>query len=526
MACRGSCCTRRGRLQTRATAGGCHSRWGVRGACAQRLQVGGVGRRGGRRKGGGQRGWAAPRSAAASRDHITLAAPSALTRAHSPRTRAVTASLVVVVRILLRLLEPRDKGLGGLAHLAAELLLGALLVPLDDRLLLEEVDVIQGLEDGGRLLEQALRVRRLAHQLLDEREQMLLRLGLVGRRLEQLGEELGLRLQLLHGILVEVALKDETEEVVGLQLVLLRHAHQRLDALVEDLLGHRLLDLLADPVLLELKLVHAQLFRLLLHLLQQRVLLRLALGDGLVRHVHRPIAVVVVVVVVGGRRAGGGGGRHLLFLLLLLLLLSGVLGLLLLALVGLLLLLLGQAHAAHHHAALVVGRVVQDVRRQLVPHVRHAVVAARLAVKVDVLLLDLHRRLRQLAARAQHPLLDELVGLLLQHRRFVPAGDRARALVHVEPRHVRAQFDRAVLGQVLRRPLQRLCDVGRVREHSALAVAAPLLLADDRRHLVAICRVVPTTDVDKRHLFLICVIFLVVRPGGSARISLSSGRVA
>ena len=38
-----------------------------------------------------------------------------------------------------------------------------------------------------------------------------------------------------------------------LQLVLLRDAHERLDALVEGLLAHRLNDFLADLVLLELR---------------------------------------------------------------------------------------------------------------------------------------------------------------------------------------------------------------------------------------------------------------------------------
>ena len=47
-----------------------------------------------------------------------------------------------------------DKGRGRLAHGLAELLLGALVEPLDDHVLLDEVDVVEHLEQVGRLLEQ------------------------------------------------------------------------------------------------------------------------------------------------------------------------------------------------------------------------------------------------------------------------------------------------------------------------------------------------------------------------------------
>ena len=43
---------------------------------------------------------------------------------------------------------------------------------------LEEVDVVERLEDDGRLLEEDLRVGRLAHELLGAGDEQLLRLGL------------------------------------------------------------------------------------------------------------------------------------------------------------------------------------------------------------------------------------------------------------------------------------------------------------------------------------------------------------
>lgn len=47
---------------------------------------------------------------------------------------------------------------------------------------LEYVDVVQGLHDDRRLLEQCVLLGRFTHQLLDEGEQMLLRLRLRTRR--------------------------------------------------------------------------------------------------------------------------------------------------------------------------------------------------------------------------------------------------------------------------------------------------------------------------------------------------------
>ena len=63
----------------------------------------------------------------------------------------------VVVRIFfLSLLEPVDKRLRGPSHLASSLLLAALLVPREKDFLLEQVDIIECLEQVGRLAEQRL----------------------------------------------------------------------------------------------------------------------------------------------------------------------------------------------------------------------------------------------------------------------------------------------------------------------------------------------------------------------------------
>ena len=65
-----------------------------------------------------------------------------------------------LVRIfLLSLLEPVDKGLRGPSHLASSLLLAALLVPREKDFLLEQVDIIECLEQVGRLAEQRLEVK-------------------------------------------------------------------------------------------------------------------------------------------------------------------------------------------------------------------------------------------------------------------------------------------------------------------------------------------------------------------------------
>jgi len=65
-------------------------------------------------------------------------------------------SLIIIVRLLLviRLLEPGDEGRGRLADGPAQLLLGALVVPGKERLLVvQQVVVVEELEQGGRLLE-------------------------------------------------------------------------------------------------------------------------------------------------------------------------------------------------------------------------------------------------------------------------------------------------------------------------------------------------------------------------------------
>ena len=80
----------------------------------------------------------------------------------------------------------------------------------------------------------------------------------------------------------------------------------------------------------------------------------------------------------------------------------------------------------------------------------------------------------------------------------MPAVDGAGALLLVERRDG-AELDRAVLDDVLPRPLQRLADVVRVHEHRLLAVADALLLPDDRRHFVPVRGVVAAANVEERH---------------------------
>lgn len=134
-------------------------------------------------------------------------------------------------------------------------------------------------------------------------------------------------------------------------------------------------------------------------------------------------------------------------------------------------------------AALLIRWVLQDEGAQLVRHVGHAAVAARLAVEHDVVLaVHLHRRLRQRAARAQHELLDELVHQILKDARVVRAVHRARADLGVVLRDG-AELDGAVLGEVLGRPLEGARHVARVHDHRLDAVAAALNLTDDAGHL-------------------------------------------
>ena len=103
----------------------------------------------------------------------------------------------------------------------------------------------------------------------------------------------------------------------------------------------------------------------------------------------------------------------------------------------------------------------------------------------------------------------------LQHRRLMPAGDGARALLVVEGRDS-AELDRAVLGQVLRRPLQRLGHIRRVDDHRLLTVAASLELAGDSRHLIAVGGVIAAANVEERHLLLLVEKIGVVEKIGRA----------
>jgi len=66
-----------------------------------------------------------------------------------------------------------------------------------------------------------------------------------------------------------------------------------------------------------------------------------------------------------------------------------------------------------------------------------------------------------------------------------------------------AELDRAVLGEVLRRPLQRLGHFRRVDDHCLLTVAASLELAGDWRHLIAVCGIIAAANVEERHLLLL-----------------------
>ena len=98
---------------------------------------------------------------------------------------------------------------------AARLLLAALLVPLDEDVLLEQVDVVQGLEQIGRLAQERRGVRRVGDELLHALEHELLRLLLIARRLEELRQHGLVRAHLLERVGVEHALEDEAEEVVA-----------------------------------------------------------------------------------------------------------------------------------------------------------------------------------------------------------------------------------------------------------------------------------------------------------------------
>mmetsp|Transcript_26819 Transcript_26819/g.40366 ORF Transcript_26819/g.40366 Transcript_26819/m.40366 type:complete len:516 (+) Transcript_26819:321-1868(+) len=422
--------------------------------------------------------------------------------ANGPHVRRLVV-LVFVILVFLRLFEPRDEGLRGLAHFPAKLLLRPLVKPLDDGLLLEDVHVIQDLQNDRRLLEESLCIRRLADKLLHKGEQLLLRLSLVGGGLEELDEKLLLRLQLLDRILVEVGLKDEPKQISRLQFVLLGDGHQGLDAVVDRLLLHCLLHSLADALLLHLELIHADLLHLLLYLLERLLLLLHPSSHRLRGSVHAPVIVIFVSIVWRGR-----WHCRLLFLRLFFLLLLVAERLVLLDFLLFLLVFLRETCASNLDASLGIRRVVEDVRRQLVTHVRKAVMATCLAVKVDVLLLDLHRRLWQLATWAQHPLADELVRLLLEHRCLMPASDRTGSLIRVEASHIRTKLDRTVFCEVLWGALQRLGNIRRVREHGALSIPAPLQLPHHGGHLVAIRGVIATADIEVRHdnaIFLLLV---------------------
>ena len=80
-----------------------------------------------------RRGAHEKRGARARRARALVARASSERRGGLPNAHSL---VVVVVRVvlLLSLLEPRDKLLGGLAHLLAHLALRALVVPLEDRL--------------------------------------------------------------------------------------------------------------------------------------------------------------------------------------------------------------------------------------------------------------------------------------------------------------------------------------------------------------------------------------------------------
>ena len=81
----------------------------------------------------------------------------------------------------------------------------------------------------------------------------------------------------------------------------------------------------------------------------------------------------------------------------------------------------------------------------------------------------------------------------------MPARDRARALLVVEGGDG-AELDGAVLGEVLGGALERLGHLRGVDNHRLLAVSAALLLALHGGHLVAVGGVIPTANVEKRHL--------------------------
>mmetsp|Transcript_3908 Transcript_3908/g.11682 ORF Transcript_3908/g.11682 Transcript_3908/m.11682 type:complete len:410 (-) Transcript_3908:27-1256(-) len=372
---------------------------------------------------------------------------------------------------------------------------------------------------GASLL---LQLRHAAHERLDLLEEEGLRLLLVGRRLVELLQQPHVRLEGRDSGRIQHAVKEEAKEVERLELALLGDLHQSLhadgDARLCVLLRLRLLqrraDLVADLPLLDLKLVEPLLLHCLLvadallgrlHLRVRRLLHPESRGDGVRRSVDGPLLVLVLLLLPLLREAADGallqliGGDVCVVRLLLLLLLGSAAPLLprrLLLAPVLLALALARVPAALDDAALSVGRVVEHVVCELVRHVRDVVVAARLAVEHDPLLrVELHRRLRQLALGAQHPLLDELVGLVLQVLGLVPAGDAALPLRLVEGRD-RAELNRAVLGEVFARPLERLADVRRVDDHRLLAVAAPLLLADHRRHLVPVRWIIATADVE------------------------------
>mmetsp|Transcript_2202 Transcript_2202/g.4519 ORF Transcript_2202/g.4519 Transcript_2202/m.4519 type:complete len:319 (-) Transcript_2202:119-1075(-) len=310
--------------------------------------------------------------------------------------------------------------------------------------------------------------------------------------------------------------------------MLLGHCHEALDCTVWAALGrfhHRGLDrggdrrleslaLLLIPelvivVVLLLLLLSLALFAIDTQLLGRRLdLIKRRLSRLLPRlysrigHVHCPVPIVLGIISLGR--------RHFLPLvpiasilippLIILVLVLFAPSLLLCLLTSAILLRLLAARRLVLNPTLGVGRVVEDEGGELVRRVRIPVVAARFAIKDDLLLLaDLHRRLRKLATRAKDPLLDELVRLLLQNWCLVPPVDSTRALHGVKGGDS-AEFDGAVLDEVLEGPLQRFGHISRVHYHCLLSITDALLLADHSRHFVAVCWIVATTYVEQRHL--------------------------
>ena len=130
----------------------------------------------------------------------------------------------------------------------------------------------------------------------------------------------------------------------------------------------------------------------------------------------------------------------------------------------------------------VLGRVLDDERRELVAHVDAGALAARLAVADDLLRLgDDQVRLRVLARLAEHELVDEAVEELAQLRRVVRAVHDVPVVLLVE-RRLRAELAPKELGRVRGRPAERAGHVGHVRKHSLDAIALALDLGGQEGH--------------------------------------------